>query len=101
MCARRGARTCRPRAHGARAAPAQARTAARKYARIIQKLDYPARFTEFKIQNMVGSCDVKFPVRLEGLAYKHSHYSSVRPPRAAPHRPLSPRACAPRARSPR
>ena len=34
---------------------------------------------------MVGSCDVKFPVRLEGLAYKHSHYSSVRmpPPRRA------------------
>ena len=55
----------------------QARSAARKYARIIQKLDFPARFTDFKIQNMVGSCDVKFPVRLEGLAYKHSHYSSV------------------------
>ena len=47
-----------------------ARTAARKYARIIQKLDFPARFADFKIQNMVGSCDVKFPIRLEGLAYK-------------------------------
>jgi len=56
-----------------------ARLAARKYARIIQQLDFPARFTEFKIQNMVGSCDVKFPIRLEGLAYKHSHYSSYEP----------------------
>ena len=56
-----------------------ARNAARKYARIIQKLDFPARFTEFKIQNIVGSCDVKFPIRLEGLAYKHSHYSSYEP----------------------
>ena len=37
---------------------ADARTAARKYARIIQKLDFPARFADFKIQNMVGSCDV-------------------------------------------
>ena len=55
------------------------RVAARKFARIIQKLDYPARFTDFKIQNMVGSCDVKFPIRLEGLAYKHSHYSSYEP----------------------
>jgi transcription initiation factor TFIID TATA-box-binding protein len=51
--------------------------AARKYARIIQKLDFPAKFTDFKIQNIVGSCDVKFPIRLEGLAYAHSHYSSV------------------------
>mmetsp|Transcript_7901 Transcript_7901/g.18535 ORF Transcript_7901/g.18535 Transcript_7901/m.18535 type:complete len:228 (-) Transcript_7901:187-870(-) len=58
---------------------ADARTAARKYARIIQKLDFPARFADFKIQNMVGSCDVKFPIRLEGLAYKHSHYSSYEP----------------------
>ena len=56
-----------------------ARNAARKYARIIQKLDFPAKFTEFKIQNIVGSCDVKFPIRLEGLAYKHSHYSSYEP----------------------
>jgi hypothetical protein len=26
----------------------------------------------------VGSCDVKFPIRLEGLAYSHGHFSSVR-----------------------
>jgi len=30
---------------------------------------------EFKIQNMVGSCDVKFPIRLEGLVVKHSQFS--------------------------
>jgi TATA-box binding protein (TBP) (component of TFIID and TFIIIB) len=29
-------------------------------------------------QNIVGSCDVKFPIRLEGIMYKHSLYSSVR-----------------------
>ena len=54
------------------------RLAARKYARIIQKLGFQAKFTDFKIQNIVGSCDVKFPVRLEGLAYAHGHFSSVR-----------------------
>jgi TATA-box binding protein (TBP) (component of TFIID and TFIIIB) len=32
---------------------------------------------DFKIQNIVGSCDVKFPIRLEGLAYSHSAFSSV------------------------
>ena len=42
------------------------RLAARKYARIIQKLGFDAKFTEFKVQNMVGSCDVKFPIQLEG-----------------------------------
>merc|ERR1711865_230951 len=53
--------------------------AARKYARIIQKLGFPAKFTDFTIQNIVGSCDVKFPIRLEGLALEHSQYSSYEP----------------------
>lgn len=54
------------------------RVAARKYARLIQKLDYPnVKFKDFKVQNIVGSCDVKFPIRLEGLAYSHTHYSTV------------------------
>ena len=55
------------------------RLAARKYARIIQKLGFPAKFKEFKIQNMVGSCDVKFPIRLEGLMFSHSQFSSYEP----------------------
>lgn len=53
--------------------------AARKYARIIQKLGFQAKFMDFKIQNIVGSCDVKFPIRLEGLAHDHSTYSSYEP----------------------
>uniref|UniRef100_J3N2U6 TATA-box-binding protein n=1 Tax=Oryza brachyantha TaxID=4533 RepID=J3N2U6_ORYBR len=53
--------------------------AARKYARIVQKLGFPAKFKEFKIQNIVGSCDVKFPIRLEGLAYSHGAFSSYEP----------------------
>lgn len=69
-----------------------ARLAARKFARIIQKLDFPARFTDFKVQNIVASCDVRFAIRLEGLAANHGQFSSVRardpgcpcqPPRAA------------------
>lgn len=55
------------------------RLAARKYARVVQKLDFPAKFTEFKIQNMVGSCDVKFPIRLEGLVLAHAQFSSYEP----------------------
>ncbi|KAJ8763182.1 hypothetical protein K2173_025567 [Erythroxylum novogranatense] len=57
----------------------QSKLAARKYARIIQKLGFPAKFKDFKIQNIVGSCDVKFPIRLEGLAYSHGAFSSYEP----------------------
>ncbi|ELT91221.1 hypothetical protein CAPTEDRAFT_209597 [Capitella teleta] len=57
----------------------QAKLAARKYARIVQKLGFEAKFLDFKIQNMVGSCDVKFPIRLEGLVLTHSQFSSYEP----------------------
>merc|ERR1712137_566035 len=56
------------------------RLAARKYARIVQKLGFhSAKFLDFKIQNMVGSRDVKFPIRLEGLVLTHSQFSSYEP----------------------
>jgi len=58
----------------------QSRLAARKYARIIQKLDFKeTTFQDFKVQNIVGSADVKFPIRLEGLALAHEDYSSYEP----------------------
>lgn len=53
----------------------QSRLAARKYARVVQKLGFPAKFLDFKIQNMVGSCDVCFPIRLEGLVLTHQQFS--------------------------
>lgn len=57
----------------------QARNAARKFTKIIQKIGFAAKFTEFKIQNLVASVDVKFPIRLEGLAQKHYQFSSYEP----------------------
>ncbi|XP_062850916.1 TATA-box-binding protein [Trichomycterus rosablanca] len=57
----------------------QSRLAARKYARVVQKLGFPAKFLDFKIQNMVGSCDVKFPIRLEGLVLTHQQFTSYEP----------------------
>jgi len=56
-----------------------AKLAARKFARIIQKLGFTANFAEFKVQNIVASCDIKFPLRLEGLASRHSTFSSYEP----------------------
>lgn len=55
------------------------RTAARKYAKIILKLGFPVKFSDFKIQNIVGSCDAGFPIRLEGLTLEHGMFTSYEP----------------------
>lgn len=55
------------------------RKASRQYAKIIQKLGYQVKFAEFKIQNIVGSCDVKFPIKLESLFNTHSKFCSYEP----------------------
>ncbi|RWW67980.1 hypothetical protein BHE74_00024529 [Ensete ventricosum] len=34
---------------------------------------------DFKIQNMLSSCDVKFPIRLEGLSLSHGAFCSYEP----------------------
>ncbi|KAJ8430232.1 hypothetical protein Cgig2_009410 [Carnegiea gigantea] len=47
----------------------QSKLAARKYARIVQKLGFPAKFKDFKIQNIVGSCDYE-PELFPGLIYR-------------------------------
>jgi len=56
-----------------------AKHAARKYARIIQKLGYNAKFKDFMVQNIVASADVKFPIRLESLSLAHNMFCSYEP----------------------
>lgn len=53
--------------------------AARKYARMIQKLGFEVVFKDFKIQNIVGSCDVKFPIKLDELHTSHKQFCSFEP----------------------
>jgi transcription initiation factor TFIID TATA-box-binding protein len=55
------------------------RLATRKYARIVQKLGFTAKILNFKIQNMVGSCNVKFTVRLEALVLALGRVSRYEP----------------------
>ncbi|ETK76303.1 hypothetical protein F441_17600 [Phytophthora nicotianae CJ01A1] len=55
------------------------RLAARKFTRVIQKLNFPAKFTEFKVRNVMGTCDIRFPIRLEGLLNDHARFSSYEP----------------------
>eukprot|EP00213_Chloropicon_mariensis_P002685 CAMPEP_0197471068 /NCGR_PEP_ID=MMETSP1309-20131121/1914_1 /TAXON_ID=464262 /ORGANISM="Genus nov. species nov., Strain RCC998" /LENGTH=238 /DNA_ID=CAMNT_0043008465 /DNA_START=68 /DNA_END=784 /DNA_ORIENTATION=- len=58
---------------------AMSQLAAKKYVRVVQKCGMPAEFKDFKVQNMVGSCDVQFPIRLEVLAHSHSMFCSYEP----------------------
>ena len=53
--------------------------ASRTYAKIIMKLGFPVKFTEFTVQNIVASGDVKFPIRLEGLANSYLKFCSYEP----------------------
>ncbi|CAG9762499.1 unnamed protein product [Ceutorhynchus assimilis] len=51
----------------------------KKFARIIQKLGFNIRFANFKIQNLVATCDLRFPIRLENLNHMHGQFSSYEP----------------------
>ena len=42
----------------------------RKFAKVIKNLNYSVQFTNFKIVNIVGSADVKFPINLSNLFNK-------------------------------
>ena len=45
------------------------RLVSRKYTRIIQKLGFDAKFSEFKTQKVAGSRNIKFPIHFGGLAF--------------------------------
>ncbi|XP_044748180.1 TATA-box-binding protein [Coccinella septempunctata] len=53
--------------------------AMKKFARIIQKLGFNIKFEEFTIQNLVATCDLKFPIKLENLNQMHNQFSSYEP----------------------
>ncbi|XP_067124396.1 uncharacterized protein [Centruroides vittatus] len=53
--------------------------AVRKFVKIIQKLGFRIRYFEFKIQNIVGSCEVRFQINLELLAIAYAKFSKYEP----------------------
>lgn len=56
-----------------------ARLAARRFARMIQKVGLRVRITGFIVQNLVAHVNVRFAVRLEGLHAGHGRYASYEP----------------------
>ncbi|CAH0561164.1 unnamed protein product [Brassicogethes aeneus] len=53
--------------------------ASKKFARIIQKLGFNIQFANFKVQNLVATCDLRFPIKLENLNQMHGQFSSYEP----------------------
>lgn len=54
--------------------------AAKKFAYIVERVGFqPQDYIDFKVQNIVGTADVGFPIRLEGLVYAHSAFASYEP----------------------
>ena len=52
----------------------------KKFAYIIERVGFkPVNYLDFKVQNIVGTTDVGFPIRLEGLVYAHSTFASYEP----------------------
>lgn len=57
----------------------ESKNAARKYARMIQKLGFKVEFNSFKIENIVGSSNVRFPIDLEYIYNHHQSSCSYEP----------------------
>lgn len=56
-----------------------ARLSARKFARMIQKLGFNVKMSDFNVQNIVAHADIKCAVRLEGLHAKHYLWTRFEP----------------------
>ena len=54
--------------------------ATKKFAYIIERVGFkPNSVMDFKVQNIVGTADCGFPIRLEGLVYAHSAFATYEP----------------------
>ena len=54
--------------------------ATKKIAYILERIGFrPADHINFKVQNIVGTVDCGFPIRLEGVAFAHPTFSSYEP----------------------
>jgi transcription initiation factor TFIID TATA-box-binding protein len=58
-----------------------AKLAATKFATTIKKLGFSVtmKSEDFKVSNVVASCDVQFAIKLEGLAYEHGSSANYEP----------------------
>lgn len=56
-----------------------AHVAARRYARCLQKLGFNARFGNFRVVNVLGTCSMPFGIRLSSFSERHQGIASYEP----------------------
>ena len=56
-----------------------AKKAGKVVAKQIQMVGYAVRFANFRVENMLGVMDMKFPIRLEGVAYENRDVAQYEP----------------------
>jgi transcription initiation factor TFIID TATA-box-binding protein len=49
----------------------QARVAARRYARVLQKLGFSAKFHNFRVVNVLGTCTLPFGIKITQFSQTH------------------------------
>ena len=49
----------------------QAKVAARKYARVLQKLGFNIRFRNFRVVNVLGTCTLPFAIKITQFSQEH------------------------------
>ncbi len=48
-----------------------AKVAARRYGRILQKLGYKVRFSNFRVVNVLGTCTLPFAIKIAPFSQQH------------------------------
>ena len=49
----------------------QAKVAARKYARFLQKLGFNCRFRNYRVVNVLGTCNMPFAIKITNFSRDH------------------------------
>ena len=57
----------------------ESKIASKKFAKIIKTIGYGIRYSNFNVQNIVGSCDVKFPITLRSLFDSNTEFCQYEP----------------------
>ena len=58
---------------------ADSEEACKKYVSIIMRAGFPAKFEDFTVQNITGTCSFGFPISLEGFLYAYATNSTYEP----------------------
>lgn len=57
----------------------QAKVGARRYARCLQKLGFPARFNHFRVVNVLGTCSMPWAIKIVNFSEKYKQDASYEP----------------------